>query len=53
MKNSKYIPLGIEPIFAYMFAREIEVKNLRLILTGKVNNVDKKIINERLRDCYV
>ena len=36
-----------------MFVKEIEVKNLRIILAGKSNNVDSNTIKERLRENYV
>ena len=53
MKSAKLIGLGVEPIFAYLYAKDIELKNLRIILAGKLNNVDSDIIKERLRDSYV
>lgn len=53
VRDAKFISLGVEPIFAYLYARETEIKNLRIVLAGKLNNVDSKIINERLRDNYV
>lgn len=53
MKSAKLIGLGMEPIFAYLYAKEMELKNLRIILAGKLNNVDADIIKERLRDSYV
>lgn len=53
VRDAKYISFGVEPIFAYLYAREVEIKNLRLILAGKVNKVNSNIIKERLRDNYV
>lgn len=53
VRNAKFISLGVEPVFAYLYAREAEMKNLRIVLAGKHNNVDKNIIKERLRDNYV
>lgn len=53
MKSAKLVGLGVEPIFAYLYAKDIELKNLRIILAGKLNNVDSDIIKERLRDSYV
>lgn len=53
IKAAKLIGLGVEPVFAYLYAKEIELKNLRIILTGKLNCVDKKLILERVRDSYV
>lgn len=53
MKEAKFINLGPEPIVVYMYARETEIKNLRIILLGKLNKVSNTLIRERLRDSYV
>lgn len=53
LKNSKFVSFGAEPIVAYMFAKENEIKLIRIILTGKKNKVAPDIIRERLRDIYV
>jgi V/A-type H+/Na+-transporting ATPase subunit C len=53
MKKAKFINLGPEPIVVYMYARETEIKNIRIILVGKLNKVSENLIRERLRDSYV
>jgi V/A-type H+-transporting ATPase subunit C len=53
LKKAKVITFGVEPVVAYIMAKEIEIKNIRIILTGKINNIKNEIIKERLRDCYV
>ena len=53
MKESKFKTLTIEPIVAYIYAKETEIKNVRILLTGKLNNINPKTIKERLRNCYV
>lgn len=53
MKESKLKALTIEPIVAYIYAKETEIKNIRIILTGKLNNINSKMIKERLRESYV
>ncbi|MDF2674066.1 MAG: V-type synthase subunit [Clostridiales bacterium] len=53
IKKSKFINLGTEPIIAYIYARENEIKALRIILTGKKSNVHPEKIRERMRDVYV
>ena len=53
MKESKLKALTIEPIVSYIYAKETEIKNIRIILTGKLNNINPKIIKERLRESYV
>jgi V/A-type H+-transporting ATPase subunit C len=50
---SKRISLGLEPVIAYLLAKENEIRNLRIILTGKINRLPVESIRERLRDVYV
>lgn len=44
---------GLEPLIGYLWAKEIEVKNIRLILVGKINKLPAGAIRERLRNVYV
>lgn len=44
---------GIEPIAAYLLAKENEIKTVRMILFGKRSGIDDSVIRERLRDMYV
>ena len=53
VKDAKYISLTLEPMVAYIYARESEVKTVRIILNSKVNNINPDVIKERLRDAYV
>lgn len=53
VKKGKYVSLGIEPVIGYLTAKETEIKNIRIIMVGKINNVSPGIIKERLRDTYV
>ena len=53
IKDAKYISFGIEPAAAFLLAKESEIKNLRMILTGKIAGTDKDVIIERLRETYV
>lgn len=46
-------PFGLEPLIAYMFAKETEVKNIRMVMVGKINGLPIESIRERLRDVYV
>lgn len=36
IKDAKYISFGIEPAAAYLIAKDSEIKNLRMIFTGKI-----------------
>jgi len=53
IKPVKYIIFGIEPLIGYLLAKEHEIKLIRIIMTGKINDLPTEIINERLRDTYV
>ncbi|MCK4544032.1 V-type ATPase subunit [candidate division WOR-3 bacterium] len=51
-KSTKSGIFGVEIVFAYLIAKENEVKRLRIILSGKKNNVAKEVIKERLPEMY-
>lgn len=53
MKEAKFIPFGVEPLLAYIYAKETEIKVVRIIMVGKLNNIAGEVIRERLRDIYV
>ena len=53
MKEAKYAALTMEPLVAYLYAVETEVKTVRIILNGKTNGMDAAVMKERLRDAYV
>ena len=52
IKDAKLEVFGPLPIIAYLYAKENEVKNLRLILVGKENNLPISAIRERMRMNY-
>jgi len=51
--RARLVTMGIEPFIAYLFAKETEIKNVRIILTGKINQLSNDLIRERLRSIYV
>ncbi|HCT63785.1 MAG TPA: V-type ATP synthase subunit C [Lachnospiraceae bacterium] len=53
IRDAKYKSLTLEPMIGYIYAKETEVKTVRIIFNSKVNNIDSDIIKERLRDAYV
>lgn len=48
-----YNPFTVGPVFAYVLARENEIKTVRIILSGKRNNLPEASIRERVREMYV
>ena len=53
IQAAKFITTGIEPIAAFYIAKENEIKNLRMVLTGKLAGIAEETIKERLRETYV
>ena len=53
IQPQKYNAFSAGPLFAYILARENEIKTVRIILTGKQNNLPDGFIRERVREMYV
>ncbi len=53
IKQARYLVFGPEPLAAYLLAKENEMKMIRIVLVGKINNLPTEEIKERLRDVYV
>ena len=52
VKDAKYISFGIEPLVAYVAAKQMEIKSVRIILTGRRAGIDGQLLRERLRETY-
>ena len=53
IKEQKMNPFTVGPLFAYVLARRNEINTVRIILSGKLNELDDGMVRERLRDMYV
>lgn len=53
IQPQKYNPFSVGPVFAYVLARENEIKTVRIILSGKQNGLPDDSIRERIREMYV
>ena len=53
IRPQKSNPFGIDPLAAYCLARQSEIKNVRIILTGKRNHFPEEGIRGRIRETYV
>lgn len=53
IRPQKYNPFTLSPLAAYLLARENEIKTVRILLSGKRNDISDDIIRERLREMYV
>ena len=49
----KYRAFTIGPVIAYVIARQNEIKTVRIILSGKLNDLPEESIRERVREMYV
>ena len=50
---AKHISFEIAPLIGYLWANEIELKNVRIVLYGKINNFEKEEVFSQLRIPYV
>ncbi len=53
LQPGKYSPFGLEPLIGYLWGKQMEIKNIRLILVGKINGLPVDAIRERLRNVYL
>lgn len=52
LRKAKFIAYGPEIVLAYFYAKRNANKNARLIMNGKLNQIDKLILKERIRKLY-
>ncbi|MBU1178064.1 V-type ATPase subunit [Patescibacteria group bacterium] len=52
IQQAKYIAYGPEIVLAYYLAKKNAVRNVRLIFTGKLNDLPSGEIKERVREIY-
>ena len=53
IRPQKYETSTIDPLAAWLLARENEIKTVRILLSGKRNGLSDDAIRERLREMYV
>lgn len=53
IRPQQYNPFTVGPLAAYILARENEIKTVRVILSGKLNDLPEASVRERLREMYV
>ncbi len=52
LKESIFVTFGIEPVLAYLWVKEVEVKNLRIILQAKAAGILPEEIKRYVRGLY-
>jgi V/A-type H+-transporting ATPase subunit C len=53
IRGAKQVTMGIEPVIAWLYAKDTEIRNVRIIMTGRINGLPAETIRERLRAGYV
>lgn len=53
IRPEKYHAFTIGPVFAYVIARQNEIKTVRIVLSGLRNHLAEQAIRERVRQMYV
>jgi V/A-type H+-transporting ATPase subunit C len=53
LREAKTFVFGIEPIVAFVLAKEHEVAMVRMVLVGKQNDIPSDLLMARLSLCYV
>lgn len=53
LSAAKLALYGVEPLVAYVLAKETELKNIRIIMVGKINGIPAEALKERIRASYV
>ena len=53
MAQAKRVPFGEQPVVGYLFAKESEFTAIRIILSGRMDQLGADVIRERLREAYV
>jgi len=53
LRRARAVPLGSEPVIAYVMAREAEVIAVRMLLIGRLANLSSETLRARLRERYV
>lgn len=52
LRRARYVVFGLEPVIAYLLARENEIKMIRMVMVGKLNGLPTDLIRGRLREIY-
>lgn len=48
LQGTKLLSFGVEPLIAYLLAKETEIRSLRMLFVGKLNQIAPALIKERL-----
>ena len=52
-RDGKFQTAGPERVFSFLSGFLVEMQNLKLVVTGRLNRIDQSLLKQRLKDCYV
>lgn len=52
IREARFKTFGIEALFAYVVSNQMEIKSVRILMTGKLAGMEPAIIKERMRATY-
>jgi len=52
-RDGKSQTAGPERVFSFLSGLLVEMQNLKLVVTGRLNRIDQSLLKQRLKDCYV
>jgi len=52
VRENRWEHFSIQPVIAYLFARQAEAKAIRMVMVGKLNGIARNVLAERLRELY-
>ena len=53
LRDAKTFVFGVEPLVAFVLAKEHEMAMVRMILVGKRNDISSERLVDRISMCYV
>ena len=53
IRDGRLQTAGPERVFSFLAGLNVEMQNLKLVVTGRLNRIDQDLLKERLKDCYV
>lgn len=53
VQSARFTAFSLDPIIAYYINKDAEIKNARIILSAKLNNIPADTIRKRVRNVYV
>ncbi len=53
VQSAKFTAFSLDPVIAYYINKDAEIKNARIILSAKLNNIPADTIRKRVRNVYV